>query len=104
MWGRTNKKFTHLARIRNLEEEIQKTVWQANAERILQVDLVALEHILGMLGAPPEQLPNQMVLDHCDHGMGNVALLLGQRRIEILLELLLQLLHDDTRVGDFRAV
>lgn len=99
-----NYDHAYLATVRKLEEEVQNAVGNAQAERVLQVHLVALQHLLGVLGAPPEQHPRQMVLDHRDGGMRNVALVLRQRRIDVLLELAGQLADDQRAVGDLDAV
>lgn len=94
----------YLAAVRELEEEVQNAVGDAQSEGVLQVHLVALQHLLGVLGAPPEQHPRQVVLDHRDRRVRNVALLLRQRRIDVLLELAGQLADDQRAVGDLDAV
>lgn len=87
-----------------LERPVQQAVGQPGAERMLQVHLVALQHQIGVLAAPHQQHPEQVVLDHRDHGVRNVALLLRQLRVQVLVELLAQITDDDVRVGDLGAV
>ena len=49
-------------------------------------------------------LPLQMILDHGDHRVLDVLLLVGQALVRVLLELLGQGLDDDVRVADLLAV
>lgn len=95
---------TYLATVCKLEEEVEDSIGNAGAERVLQIHLVALQHHVGVLCAPVKQDPDQVVLDHGDGRMGNVLLLLVQAGVNVLLEALRQLLDDNRRVCDLLAV
>lgn len=71
---------------------------------MLKVDLVALDHLVGVFAAPEQQHPDQVVLQHGNHGVSNVSLLLGQGGVQVLLVALGQLLDDDGRVGNFLSI
>lgn len=45
-----------------------------------------------------------MVLDHGDHGVREGLLVIGEAGVDVLLEALGELLHDDGRVRDLLAV
>lgn len=49
-------------------------------------------------------VPNKVVLNHSDHGMGNVLLFLGEVGVDVLAEALRQLLDDDRAVCDLLSV
>lgn len=95
---------SYLATERYLEEEVQNGVGQPQAEGMLQVDLVALEHIVRILGAPVEDNPDEMVLQHGNRGVRHIPLLGGESRVQILLVLGRQLLDNNGRVGDLLAI
>lgn len=99
-----SKRSSYLASVLELEEKVEQRVRQTASEGVLQVHLVALDHVLGVLAAPEQQHPVQVVLQHRDHRVGNVALFLGQGRVQILLVALAELLDDDGRVGDLLSV
>lgn len=71
---------------------------------MLQIDLVALEHTVRVLGAPPKVRPVKTVVNHRYHGMRDVTLLLCQARIQILAEFGGQLFDDDRRVVNLLAI
>lgn len=71
---------------------------------MLQIDLVALEGLIEVLGAPAVYHPNQVILDHGDRRVGHGFLLRGETRVDVLLELGTELLEDDGAVGYFLAV
>lgn len=60
---------SYLSAERELEEEIEDPVGYPGAEGVLQIDLVALEDLVGVLGAPPHHHPGEMVLYHGDGGV-----------------------------------
>lgn len=95
---------TYLAAVRELEEEVEDAVGDAGAQGVLQVDLVALQHQVGVLCAPVEEHPHQVVLNHRDGRVRNVLLLQRQAGVNVLLEALRQLLDDNRRVCDLLAV
>lgn len=55
---------------------------------MLQVDLVALEHLVGVLGPPPDHHPHQVVLDHGDGGVRHVALLHAKAGVQVIAKTL----------------
>lgn len=87
-----------------LEEEAQDSVGNLAAQRLLEVDFVSVDHLAGILCAPRQDDERQVVLDHRDHGVGDVLLFFGQSRVDVLLEPLRQLLDDCGRVADLLAV
>ena len=95
---------TYLAAELEFEEEVQQRIRQTAAERVLQVDLVPLEHLFRVLAAPGQHHPDEMVLQHRNHRVGNVALLLGQGGVQVLVVARRQLLHDDGRVGNLLPI
>lgn len=86
------------------EEEVQDAVWQSAAPSVLQINFVSLDQKVRVLGAPVEDDPNQMILDHRNGCVGDVALLLCQACVQVFVETRAQLLDDDGRVGDLLAV
>lgn len=87
-----------------LEEEVEYPVGYPGAERVLQVHLVALEHLVGVLGAPPHNHPREVVLDHRDGGVRHVALFGGEGVVQVVAEPLRELLDYYGAVGDLLAV
>lgn len=69
---------TYLTGSRQLVAEVQDRVWQAGVKRVLQIHLVALDYAVRVLGAPPQNHPRQMVLDHRDHSVAHDPLLRRQ--------------------------
>lgn len=94
----------YLASERESEEEVQDAVRQSAAPGMLQINFVALDQEVRILGAPVEDDPDQMILDHRDGRVGDVALLLRQACVQVFVETRAQLLDDDGRVGDLLAV
>lgn len=72
------KAVTNLSSEGEAEEEVEDAIGETTAERMLEIDLIALQQEVRVFGAPVEQNPNQMVLDHRNGGVGDVALLLSQ--------------------------
>lgn len=95
---------TYLAAVRELEEEVQDAVGDARAKGVLQVHLVALQHQVGVLCAPVEQHPHQVILNHRDGRVRNVLLFLRQTGVDVLLEALRQVLDNNRRVCDLLTV
>jgi len=95
---------SYLATKGDLKEEVQNRVGQPQAEGVLQVDLVALEHIVRILGAPVEYDPDEMILQHGNRGVRHIPLLGGESRVQILLVLGRQFLDDNGRIGDFLPI
>lgn len=87
-----------------LEQEVEHGVGQSASEGVLEVHFVALDHLVGVFAAPEQQHPDEVVLQHGNHGVSNVSLFLGQGGIQVLLVALGQLLDDDGRVGDFLSI
>lgn len=71
---------------------------------MLQVDLVALENLVGVLGPPPDYHPHQVVLDHGDSGVRHVALLHAESSVKVIAETLRQLPDDYGAVRYFFPV
>lgn len=95
---------TYPVSVIELEEEAQNSVGDLAAQRLLEVDFVAVDHLAGILCAPRQDDESQVVLDHRDHGVRDVLLFFGQSRVDVLLELLRQLLDDCGRVAGLLAV
>ena len=94
----------HLASKRELEEEVQDAIGDAGAQGMLQIDLVALEHLVEVLGAPAGHHPDQVVLDHGYRRVGDGALLRAQAGVDVLAELLAELAQDHRAVAGLLAV
>lgn len=86
------------------EEKVEDAVGYPGAEGVLQIDLVTLEDLVGVLGAPPHHHPGEVVLDHGDGGVRQVPLFDAEAGVEIVAEFLRQVLDDDGTVGDLLAV
>jgi hypothetical protein len=87
-----------------LEEEAQDSVGDFASQRLLEVDLVSVDHLSRVLGSPRQDDEGQMVLDHGNHGVRNVLLLFGQASVDVLVESLRKLLDDRGRVTDLSAI
>lgn len=70
------------------EEKAQNRVGNFAAQRLLEVDLVAVDHLSRILRPPRQEYKRQVVLHHGDHGVRDVLLFLGQAGVDVLLELL----------------
>lgn len=68
------------------KEEAQNCVRNFATQRLLEVDLVSIDHLSGVLCSPRQDDESQMVLDHRNHSMRNVLLFLGQSGVDVLLE------------------
>lgn len=65
----------YLATECDFEEEVQNRIGQTETQRMLQVHFVALENIIGILGTPVEDDPDEMILQHGNCRIRNIALL-----------------------------
>lgn len=70
------------------EEEAQDSVRNLAAQRLLEVNLVAVDHLAGILCSPRQNDKSQVILHHRDHRVGNVLLLLRQAGVNVLFEFL----------------
>lgn len=94
----------YLATECDFEEEVQNRIGQTQTQRMLQVHFVALENIIGILGTPVEDDPDEMILQHGNCRIRNIALLCSKSGIQILLILGRQFLDDDGRIGNLLAI
>lgn len=69
---------TYLASGDELVAVVKDGVGQTGVEGVLQVELVALEHAVRVLAAPPHHHPREVVLDHRDHRVRQHPLLSRQ--------------------------
>lgn len=95
---------SHLSAEGEFEEEAQETLGNAGSQGVLQVDFVSLEHEVHVLRAPAVDDPDQVILDHRNHRVGNASLLRRQTGVEILAELLAQVANYYFAVGYLLAV
>lgn len=98
------EQITHPMTVVELEEEAQESVGNLTAERLLEVDLVSIDHLARILCSPWQDDECQMIFNHRDHGMRDVSLFLAQSSIDVLLELLCELLDDGGRVADLLTI
>lgn len=71
---------------------------------MLQIDLVALEHLVEVLGAPAGHHPDQVVLDHGYRRVGHGLLVGAQAGVAVLAVLGPELAQDYRAVGYLLAV
>lgn len=95
---------TYSMSIVELEEETQDGIWNFASQRLLEIDLVSIDHFSGIFRSPWKNDKGQMILNHGDHRMGNVLLFLGQSCINILFEFLWEFLDDCAGVSDLLTV
>lgn len=88
----------------DLEKEVQDGIWNFAAQRLLEVDLVSIDHLTRVLCTPCHDDKRQVILNHWDHGMRDCLLLVAQANVNVLLELLWQFLDDVARVEYLRTV
>jgi hypothetical protein len=86
------------------EEETQDSVWNLTAQRLLEVDLVTIDHFTWILSSPRQNNKSQVILNHRNHSMRNVFLLFGQTSINVLLKFLRKFLDDCSRVTDLLTI
>jgi len=72
-WRTTSE--TYLASERELEEEVQNSVRDTWSQSELQIDLIALQHLIQVLRAPARDNPDEVILDHGYHGVRDASLL-----------------------------
>lgn len=101
---RVESKETYLAYKRPLEEEVENTVGDTGAQNVLEVQFVALQHLVKVFGTPTHDNPGQVVLDHGNHRVGDASLLGRQASVQILAKLLTQFAEDDRAIRDLLAV
>lgn len=101
--GRTINE-TYLASERELEEEVQNRIGYTWSQGKLQIDLVALQHLIQIFRAPTRDDPNEMVLDHGYHGVGDASLFGCETGVQILAEFLAQFPQDDGAISDLFTV
>lgn len=70
----------------DLEEEVQDGIWDFTTQRLLEVDLVAVDHLAWILCAPCHNDERQVILDHRNHRMRNGFLFVCQTDVNVLLE------------------
>jgi hypothetical protein len=85
VWGKTFMVNYPMAVVES-KEETQNSIRNFAAQRLLEVDLVSVDHLSGVLRSPRQNDESQMILNHGDHGVRNVFLFLGQTSINILFE------------------
>lgn len=52
-----------------LKEEAENPVWNFAAQRLLEVDLIAVDHLAGVLCSPRQNDESQVILNHRDHSV-----------------------------------
>jgi len=72
VWHTRNE--TYLTSERDLEKEVQNRVGYARSQGKLQVNFITLQHLIQVLRAPARDHPDEMILDHGYHGMGDASL------------------------------